>query len=90
MVDGSDADCTPIDLTINYKLTAIDFLFQCAKVRLIILTINLNSFLRNLKTVFPFRGEHRSGFSYRIQKFLGSSFCYANRELPLQKFLRKL
>lgn len=36
MVDGSDADITPIDLTINYKLTAIDFLFQFAKVRFII------------------------------------------------------
>ena len=38
MVDDFDVDYTSIDLTINYKLTAIDFLFQFAKVRLIILT----------------------------------------------------
>jgi hypothetical protein len=50
MVDGFDVDYTPIDLTINYKLTAIDFLFQFAKVRLIILTINLNCFLKILGT----------------------------------------
>ncbi len=41
MVDGFDVEITPIDLTINYKLTAIDFLFQGAKVRLINLTRNL-------------------------------------------------
>lgn len=42
MVDGADVDYTSIDLTINYKLTAIDFLFQCAKVSFIIRRINLN------------------------------------------------
>lgn len=51
-----------IDLTINYKLTAIDFLFQCAKLRLIILTINLNSSLQFLTRLRPFMDDRRPGF----------------------------
>ena len=54
MVDNFDEDCTSIDLTINYKLTAIDFLFQCAKLRLIILTINLISKLQTSICLDPF------------------------------------